>query len=489
MTKNAKSQTEFDRLVKKWKDLDRTTSVAQKAALDFYDEEIFPFVKDVFINNPQNCPKRKYDGLILTVGMSPEPLILSILAMKPEQVGFLYTDETAKSLSRIQKETGLATDQIQNRKIDGSDVVEIYETIMSLYDKVWKRPSNIAVDITGGKKSMVSGATMAGAVLGADIYYVDNLLFNRELGKPEPGSERLSSLDNPYTVFGDLEVEKAKDLYGRHDYSGAQGVFDQLEHRVPDPNTAKIYEAYKHLCATYEAWDNLNFSEATGELKELLSILGRFRSVAGLVRLVAFEQTFVQQQAALKCLTSFAKKPQEALTDPEGFHFAFMLYQNALRREAQGKLDMACLLLYRLLEWIEQHRLAQYGIDTSKPDYSKSRQDPCTLFTRYGERRKEIYKRMDRSELPDPIALIDGFIILGALEDKIVDGLNWRAFRGQVEMRNGSVYAHGMSIITDRNFDRFKLTVEERFKKAQCLAGIDVDAFQFQHKFITDPFV
>ena len=38
----------------------------------------------------------------------------------------------------------------------------------------WGHPANIAVDITGGKKSMVGGAAMAGAALGANIYSVDN---------------------------------------------------------------------------------------------------------------------------------------------------------------------------------------------------------------------------------------------------------------------------------------------------------------------------
>ena len=148
---------------------------------------------------------------------------------------------------------------------------------MELYDE-WKRPKNIAVDITGGKKSMVGGAAMAGAVLGADIYYVDTNDFNRDLSKPEPGSEHLSLLNNPYSVFGDLEVETATDLYKGHDYAGAQRIFDQLRRRVIAPNKVAIYEAYSYLCMTYEGWDNLNFGkakkrseEATGAVKAIFN--------------------------------------------------------------------------------------------------------------------------------------------------------------------------------------------------------------------------
>lgn len=39
------------------------------------------------------------------------------------------------------------------------------------------------------------------------------------------------------------------------------------------------------------------------------------------------------------------------------------LYANALRREAQGRYDVAALLLYRCLELMSQRRLAGLGID------------------------------------------------------------------------------------------------------------------------------
>ena len=238
MPKNGTSEVEFQTRVAEWKNMDRTSTDAKREALIFYDKHIFPLVKKLFLSKPKDRPQKEYEALILTVGLSPEPLILSILATKPKRVGLLYTPETEKFLPRIQKETALTLDQLDKRKIDGSNIIEMYEAIMGLYTD-WGSPSNVAVDITGGKKSMVSGAAMAGAVLGADIYYVDTNHFNRELGKPEPGSEYLSLLDNPYTVLGDLEVEKAKDLYDRYDYAGAQRIFNQLNEQVGNPSQAQ----------------------------------------------------------------------------------------------------------------------------------------------------------------------------------------------------------------------------------------------------------
>ena len=471
--------SEFDKYVEEWKKMDYNSSDEKAAASTFYDEHIFPYVKEAFVSNPDNSQNKKYEGLILPLGYSPEPLILSILAIKPKRVGLLYTNETERLLQRIQGETQLTLDQLYKRKIDGSSTVDVYKAIMELYEE-WERPSPIAVDITGGKKSMVGGAAMAGAALEADIFYVDNTKFTH--GKPEPCTEYLSLLDNPYTVFGNLEVEKARDLYGRHDYAGAQRVFDQLKEQVGDPNLAKVHEAYGHLCAAYEAWDNLDIGKAKNFLNQLLKILKQYPGLTGLSQLCGSQSVFEKQVRALDFLLTFLKNQQLALAAPDGFHFAFTLYYNACRREAQGKLDIACLILYRLLEWIGQHRLKQYKIETRAPDYSEF--DENQLFDRYRKKQREVYQDSDRSKLPAPIGLIDGYFVLDALEDDIVENLDWDKFRSQIETRNQSIYAHGMKMIDAKGFKAFKLTLKERFKKAQESAGIDADAFNEQHKFI-----
>lgn len=479
MSENVTSYADFEKCIAEWKNMDRTSEDTRAAALTFYDEHIFPFVREAFVNNAKNRPDKEYAGLILPLGYSPEPLILSILAIKPVRVGLLYTKETERLLKRIQNEAELELPKLDKREIDGSSTVEVYKAIMELYEK-WERPMNIAVDITGGKKSMVGGAAMAGAVLGADIFYVDNTKFTQ--GKPEPGSEYLSLLDNPYTIFGDLEVDKARDLYSRHDYAGAQRIFTQLISKVSDANKNITYEAYGCLCAAYEAWDNLDIGKAKTFLDRLVKIIKQF-SISELSSLQDLESCFVEKIKALEILLMFLKNGELALEAPNGFHFAFMLYHNALRREAQGKLNTACLILYRLLEWIEQHRLARYNIDTRKPNYSDIDEDE--IFSLYTAKLEEVFQRTDRAALPASIGLVDGYLLLHALEDEIVEGLDWGKFQNQVGTRNQSIYAHGMRMISGKEFKAFKSTVEERFRKAQDLAGINAGPFNEQHKFIT----
>ena len=259
--------------------------------------------------------------------------------------------------------------------------------------------------------------------------------------------------------------------------------FNQLEKEVGDPNQTVVYMAYGCLCAAYEAWDNLDIGKAKNFLNQLLKILDQYPRLTGLSQLHESQSLLEKQEQALVLLLTFLKDQQRALAAPDGFHFAFTLYHNAHRRESQGKLDIACLILYRLLEWIGQHRLNQYKIETRVPDYSQFNENE--LFDRYREKQREVYQDSDRTKLPTPIGLIDGYFVLHALKDDIVENLDWDKFRSQIETRNQSVYAHGMKMIEAKGFKAFKSTVEERFKKAQEIADINTDAFNEQHKFIS----
>ena len=478
----------FKEHVNKWVNMVPNTDEADA----YYDQHILPHVTEIFIDH--NKPKKEYDGLILTVGGSPEPLILSICAIKPNRVGLLYTENRKDSLERIYNKTNLTiVNMIEGaKKVDGSKTAEIYQAIMNFYTE-WGKPENIAVGVTGGKKSMVSGAAIAGAVLGADIYYVDTDKKNK-LNKPEPGSEYLRLLDNPYTVFGDLEVQKAKDLYDRHDYAGAGRIFQQLEQQVATPNQTKVYEAYRLLCKTYEAWDNFDMEEAKKSLEELLQIFEQYSPLTELAPLHEFKEAFEAQNEALEHLSYIFQKDNEQLAfcSSRGFHFAFMLYYNAKRRKKQGKYDIACLILYRLLEWIEQYRLAQRGICTSKPDYSKSGMDGTCLLNQYQKTWEKAQKTASKSTppprgLPDRIALVDGFLILEVLKDDIVNNnstWHWGKVLGQIDTRNNSILVHGMKKVDEKGFKQFKSTVKQQFEKAQELAAIDVCTFNKQHEFI-----
>lgn len=190
---------DFDELVKEWKKMDRSTDDNRKKSSEFYDENIFPTVKKVFIRTYK--PKKKYDGLILTVGLSPQPLILTISAINPERIALLYTPETHRFIQIIQDYTGYTDNQSDLLQIDGTDVKGIYDKTWKFARDTWGKFTDIAVDITGGKTSMAAGAALAAAVIPADICYVDSDNYLKEFRMPEPGSEFMRILEGPNTLL------------------------------------------------------------------------------------------------------------------------------------------------------------------------------------------------------------------------------------------------------------------------------------------------
>ncbi len=199
MQKDVISQDNFDELVKEWKNMDRATDIKRKEASDFYDKEIFPTVIELFIT--RHKPEKEYDGLILTVGLSPQPLILSIKVINPERIALLYTPEAKDFIKRIQEQTEYTSDQTDLIQIDGTDVRGIYDKTWEFARDTWGEFNNIAVDITGGKTSMAAGAALAAAVIPADICYVDSTDYLKEFRMPEPGSEYMQVLEGPDTLL------------------------------------------------------------------------------------------------------------------------------------------------------------------------------------------------------------------------------------------------------------------------------------------------
>ncbi len=189
----------FNAYVEKWKKMRRSTAAERKEASDFYDQKVFPTIIDIFIE--KHSPEKKYDGLILTLGFSPNPLILSIKSLNPKRIAFLYTSETEMFIEYIQGQTRYSTDQTDLLPIDGMDVKEIYDITWTFGRDTWQNLENIIVDITGGKAFMGAGAALAAAVIPADICYVDSKDYLKEFRMPEPGTEFMRILEGPDTLL------------------------------------------------------------------------------------------------------------------------------------------------------------------------------------------------------------------------------------------------------------------------------------------------
>ena len=159
---------------------------------------------------------------------------------------------------------------------------------------------------------------------------------------------------------------------------------------------------------------------------------------------------------------------------------------------------MATLLLYRLLEMMEQRRLARYHLYVSQMNYmdiayNLERQPELKgvgkedtfkyLKDRVYAIKRELFRRNVSAYLPEQISLLDGFILLLALNDEIsevrsgnpIDKL--KRIRSMVFLRNNSIFAHGLGPVSERDFMKFRAFVLELFREFCVIEGIDFEDY------------
>ena len=167
----------------------------------------------------------------------------------------------------------------------------------------------------------------------------------------------------------------------------------------------------------------------------------------------------------------------------------FTMLQNAMVRERQEKYDMASLLMYRLLEMIEQRRLIEYNLYVSRMDYSVLDYSKVniqgdvnleTIRRNMNALREQMFGRQHNQYLPDQISLLDGYMLLLALGDdisKVPSGKNivfLKQLRSMVYLRNNSIFAHGLGPVGKSDYTRFRDFVIEVLSKYCLLESINM---------------
>ena len=433
MNKNLQEKTE------QWKALERKTLEQRKIAEDFYEQQMMDLIVEDYIDRNSDKVFEEVKYLVISVGTSYEPVVLNIKLLNPEQILFLYTEQSASNLAKIVETCSLSPIEYNKRQVDEVNPIDIYREIKDSFLR-WGKPEKMYIDFTGGTKAMSAAAALAGAMIGVQLVYVGSTQYLADFRKPNPGSEELFFIENPLSVFGDLEIEKAIALYNRYNFAGAQERLVQLKEEIPEPELRTQLNFIFLLAKTYEAWDALNFTGAYEHMVTLNRELNRDRMHKEFMLMK--ERPFLKKQESI--LAELNRIPQlirekrntEILQDRKVIHaLMFTMYQNAMVREYQEKYDMATLLFYRLLEMIEQRRLLQYGLYVSQMDYlsikpnlsqtpeymdKKPGERLNMLKARVGEIRNQLFGKNADGYLADQVSLLDGFVILLALRDRYI---------------------------------------------------------------------
>ena len=356
---------------------------------------------------PSNVP---YDVGIFLVGFSSLPLALSIAEIQPRQeIYFLHSEDTFERcyeiIDRIEEMFEVPPDpfcqlinqteaadliarvqRAERREIaDPSDPISTFRQIKDIIDKVGG-DVKIALDLTGGKKTMIGGGFTAGSIYSVapecHMFYVDSLEYDSKRGTPIPGTEFLTQLDNPYDVYNVQSVGQAKELFKRHNYETAARSWRSVRNKLY--NHAKQYDflvnereeagEYYGSSHCYYPWDTFDYKAA---------VKRKTYSVDGTTYSWGYDEQHVRRITddrsidVLNILATVTNKSTLYANERRVIHYAVDRYQNGMRRKQNRRLADAIVRFAQVIEIICNYRIYRLAEDDYFVGISSS--TPITL--------------------------------------------------------------------------------------------------------------
>lgn len=416
----------------------------------FYYEKVFPGVLSHFLETAESkkiISSGKYKYIISIVGFSAPPIIFWNRIIKPIKHFFICSPETEKTIDRVIKELGnLLPSHFDKKVVQSTKILDIHYSLKEILSAIGKEHwREVLIDITGGKKSMVGAAATIGEYLGIDMGYIDYKKYNVEMRKPEPGTEFPIILDNPLEVFSDVEIDRSKAFFNSNHFERANEVFKEL---LSKTRNMREVETYMEINNIYKLWNDFDIAGAISKADNFLQKVNSNTYVV--------ENNLKERMAAHLELLKDIKKGFDGIPEFE-FYVPLNFYFAAERYAKTKKFDIAVFLMYRSLESIEQIRIKRHGIKHSnarREDYTKA----GITKEKYFEAARKVYKAhfVPPSNLPRKVALMDGYIILGVLNDEVAKVLPLTDILSVVQRRNNSIYTHGISPLQKGDYESIR---------------------------------
>lgn len=400
------------------------------------------------------------DTLLLTVGGSPEPIVTALRQLRPRKAVYLAT---AQSRAVVEGQPAGQSTYVHNgqshptilaqtdRDLDTDELVvlsgETVDDFASVYERVCEAIDDavddrgsverVAVDFTGGTKSMSAGAVLAAVDRGVSSFVVTGPRTDARAVRQGQVVQALS----------DAQVREQRYLTGalpsllkEYRYAGARSQLDGLMARQPlPPESRQRLQALAAYLKALDAWDRFDHEQAAAFADTVGSLLGplipQLKSInRGLEMLRAGQQPD-------------GNRDTEAAYAP-----AQDLLRNAERRRSQGRFDDAVGRLYRTIEATAQARLlVAFGWSTAALPTKE-------LLARLpGQSATQILGGdADAAPATLEIGLLRAYEILAALDDPL--GKHYVELRPRLrdalQTRNHSLLAHGFSPSSESGAER-----------------------------------
>jgi hypothetical protein len=269
---------------------DREDSANPAQGLHRYINELLPDEME-YAHSKNRIRTEPCDELVLLVGHSIEPLLQTVWAYRPKKRVLLivsesygrdkdgavwYGQEQAQlvkaMIEHLKKNPQIALPddlKIDWKLVSEPDPVQVFQTLLQNVGQ----SRNVVVDITGAKKSMVSGAFLYAAYANVPVSYVDfeDDAYDPERRRPYGCGCIIEPFDNPYEEFALRDWEYISTLYKRYKFQDALDLLVGGLSDIPDvmkkmrkylQDSVQAIEKLARILECYAAWEAGNYNEA-----------------------------------------------------------------------------------------------------------------------------------------------------------------------------------------------------------------------------------
>ena len=229
------------------------------------------------------------DVLVLSVGNSWEPLLISTCLLNPKMIIPIlnknYGRDEGNSIG-LQLEDLFKTLYSENLIIHNitypTKENDLFQTIEPKPEEVFNflkdnllgfinDGKRVIIDITGGKKTMASGAYLFSSYTNVAVSYLDYQEYSDENLKPYGYSCHLRILKNPMKLFKLQEWDKVKNLYEKNLFDSASKLVKEIYENTQDylkDEKEQIMNLISWL-NFYNLWDNGHYNSAKNAFEKL----------------------------------------------------------------------------------------------------------------------------------------------------------------------------------------------------------------------------
>ena len=468
------------------KEMDKMSSEYNSIINEIWEKSKEKFVFESDLN--ENV--KKYKGIIFTIGFTPEPIILNILANKPENVYFIYTEESKKTLNKIIEDTKLPPSQFQMGLMPKDSASESYRLVKKglkyLKEECKIEREDIALDPTGGTKIMSVGCGIGATIFNLDILYINTGKYDPILRRPVPGTEILVNIPNPFNIYQDDKLIEGINYLKSLNFNKATYIFYNVVQSSSNPLFPKLLASIANILHFWDMIDYDNAIKFIEESTEIIQILG--------TKISPIKEDLIRAITSWKEYLIIINKPlKEGKFETEKIS-SLLIYdikENADREFYNSMYNNAALKYYRTIEMINQYILLnEYKIDTQNPIYGNIPQKISeTIKDRYDDKENDIEtiilnqyndiwrflhekkeyekKFLERKILPYKIGLIAGIIFRFILGDPSLNRDSIFNTLQAVEKRNLSIFAHGIVSIKKKDCDKLKKITEKMIENIE----------------------